>query len=90
MEIEYDEAKRLWTLEHRGLDLARALEVFESDSFDLPDERFDYGEDRFLTFGLLDERRVVVVWTVRGSLMRIISMRHAHEQEVENRRRTLD
>lgn len=90
MEIEYDENKRRLTLASRGLDFARAPEVLESSTFDLRDDRFDYGEERYLTFGELDGRAVVVVWTPRGERTRIISMRHARDDEIENRRRTLD
>ncbi len=87
--IEYDEAKRLKVLKERGLDFARAPEVFESNSIDVPDNRFDYGEVRWLTFGLLDGRHVAVVWTDREDRKRIISMRHMHEREIKIRRDTL-
>lgn len=90
MEIEYHEDKRLQTLRERGLDFARAQEVFDSDSIDIPDDRIDYGEPRWLTFGLLDRRHVAVVWTVREDRRRIISMRHMHDWEVQIRRGSLD
>ena len=51
MRIEVDPAKRAATLEHRGLDFANAAEVFEEPHTIEPDERFDYGEDRFITAG---------------------------------------
>jgi len=35
-------------------------------TIDLVDEREDYGEERIVSFGLLDARVVVVVWTERG------------------------
>jgi uncharacterized DUF497 family protein len=53
MEIEYDEQKRRKTLAHRQLDFARAEEVFNGASFDIADTRFQYGEDRYITFGIL-------------------------------------
>jgi uncharacterized DUF497 family protein len=90
MEIEYHEDKRLQTLRERGLDFARALEVFESDSFDVVDDRFDYGEERWTTYGQLDGRHVAMVWTERGNSTRIISMRHMHDWEVKIRRGSLD
>jgi uncharacterized DUF497 family protein len=89
MEIEYHEDKRLQTLRERGLDFARAQEIFDSDSVDVPDERFNYGEQRWLTFGLLDGRHVAVVWTTREDRRRIISMRHMHEREIKTRRSAL-
>ena len=46
------------------------------------DARFDYGEPRFTTVGVLDGRMVIVVWTPRGEVRRIISMRKANEREI--------
>ncbi len=88
--IEFDEAKRQLTLEKRGLDFEDSLKVFTSDHFDVPDERFDYGEPRFLTFGWLLDRPVAIVWTPREQARRIISMRHIHVKELQTRRRALD
>jgi uncharacterized DUF497 family protein len=46
------------------------------------DRRRNYGETRFISVGVLDERAVVVVWTPRGAARRIISMRKANEREI--------
>ncbi|WP_272916173.1 BrnT family toxin [Aristophania vespae] len=34
-----------------------------------------------MTAGMLRDRLVVIVWTWRGKVRRIISMRYAHEKE---------
>jgi len=81
MQIEFDSGKRDKTLAERGLDFARAGEVFAQVVATAKDERFLYGEERFTTFGLLDGRLVVVAWTLRGAVRRIISMRKANERE---------
>lgn len=81
MRITFDPAKRDRTLAERGLDFARAGEVFAGKEFTREDDRFDYGEDRWITFGLLGERMVVVVWTRRGNARHVISMRKANERE---------
>lgn len=81
MQIEFDSDKRDKTLAERGLDFARAGEVFTQAAATAKDERFVYGEERFTTFGLLDGRLVVVAWTLRGAVRRIISMRKANERE---------
>ena len=65
MPIEFDAAKRAATLRVRGLDMARAGEVFAGATLTIEDDRRDYGEDRFITVGFLDGAMVVLVWTPR-------------------------
>ena len=81
MLIEWGEGKRGATLTARGLDFARADEVFAGRHFTAQDVRADYREARFITVGALDGRMVVLVWTPRGEARRIISMRKANERE---------
>jgi len=71
MLIEFDSAKRYKTLAERDLDFARAAEVFEGIHLTAPDSRQDYTEDRL----------VVLVWTPRDEVRRIISMRKANDRE---------
>lgn len=81
MEMEFDREKRNKTLAERGLDFARADELFKDVHVTFNDDRYDYGEPRFNTVGVLDGRMVVVAWTLRGAVRRIISMRKANERE---------
>ena len=81
MPIEFSTAKRNATLEVRGLDMARAHEVFAGSTLTVEDDRQNYGEDRFITIGFLDGRMVILVWTLRDATHRIISMRKANERE---------
>jgi len=81
MQIEFDQAKRNWTLEARGLDMGRAQEVFDGIGITFRDARFDYGEQRLVRIGYLDGRMVVLVWTKRGDVFRIISLRKANGRE---------
>ncbi len=73
--------KRKAILEARGLDMARADEVFAGATLTVADDRQRYGEDRFITIGFLDGRMVILVWTPRNAAHRIISMRKANERE---------
>jgi uncharacterized DUF497 family protein len=77
----WDEAKRRVTLAERGLDFADAELVFAGRIATLPDQRRDYGEQRFITAGWLGGRFVVIVWTPRAMGRRIISMRYGHADE---------
>jgi uncharacterized DUF497 family protein len=81
MRITYDTPKRDETLLERGIDFEDAREVFDGVTLDSPDERFDYGETRIITFGHLRGRLVCVVWTARDDARHIISMRKANDRE---------
>lgn len=61
--------------------MARADEVFAGATLTVEDDRQDYGEDRFITIGLLGATMVVLVWTPRDGAHRVISMRKANERE---------
>ena len=54
MLIEFDTAKRDETLLERGLDFADCSRVFAGLVLTQLDSRSDYGEERYITFGLLD------------------------------------
>jgi hypothetical protein len=79
----------LATLHERGLDMADTAEVFVGTTITLADTRLDYGEDRFMTVGYLKDRMVVVIWTMRGTSRRIISLRKANDREQDAYRSSL-
>jgi len=81
--ITFDRAKRDKTLKERGLDFRRSREVFATTHLTRPDDRHEYGEQRFITAGRLDDRIVVIVRTPRGRARRVISMRKANEREIK-------
>jgi uncharacterized protein len=91
MKLSWDEAKRQITLEERGLDFASAAELFDVSNYNYTteDERHDYGEKRFISFGLINNPLCVVVWTPRGKVQHIISMRKANDREQKDFKITL-
>jgi len=89
MRLTFDSSGREKTLAERGLDFARAREVFEGATVTTDDNRLDCGEHRRVTVGYLDGRVVVVVRTPRGQARRIISMRKANEREIAKIRPSL-
>jgi uncharacterized protein len=84
VKVEFDPAKRDETLAERELDFIDAPRMFEGRTVTMPDTRFDYGEDRWVTFGWIDTLAIVIVYTWRGDTMRMISMRRAHKEELDN------
>jgi len=83
MQIEFDQNKREKTLKERGLDFARAAELFAGVTVTVCDNRKDYGKIRYVTMGVIESRAVIIVWTPRGEVRRIISMRYANEREIQ-------
>ena len=47
------------------------------------DRRSDYGEIRYITLAKIDNRVYIVVFTLRSSIIRLISARKANSQEVK-------
>jgi len=79
--FEWDEAKRKSNIEKHGIDFVDALVIFDGYTLTVEDDRHDYGEERFVTFGVLDGRVVAVVHTESEELIRIISIRKATNYE---------
>ncbi len=89
--VSFDSKKREQTLINRGLDFKDAPEVFNGPvQFTFEDERKSYGEERFITIGLLKGRVVVLVWTPRGKVRHIISLRKANEREKKKFKKFMD
>lgn len=82
-DVTYDPEKRAKTLAERGLDFDDAVQVLAGPTIEVLDDRTDYGEERFQTVGLLNDRLVMIVWTPRGETRHIISMRKCNEREKE-------
>ena len=83
MEFEWDDAKSDACFTHRGFDFAYAVGAFlDSDRIVGRDRRWDYGEDRYRLLGAIGSRVFVVIYTMRGSTIRIISARRANRKEV--------
>lgn len=81
MQFTWDDAKRKANLAKHRLDFADVRRVFEGLTFTFEDERYEYGEQRLITIGLLHNLFVVIIHTEREELTRIISMRKATKYE---------
>lgn len=46
------------------------------------DARYEYGEARIVAIGLIGDRVHVLVFTMRGETVRVISLRKANRREV--------
>ena len=83
MRFEWDEAKRLANLQKHGIDFADVENVFADEVYTIVDDRFDYGEIRYLSLGLLFGEIIAISHTETDEIIRFISARKAekHEQE---------
>jgi uncharacterized protein len=81
MDFGWNEIKRAKTLQERGLDFARAGEIFAGLHVTRSTHGGKSGETRFVTAGFQDSRLVVMVWTPRGARRHVMSMRYAHAKE---------
>jgi uncharacterized DUF497 family protein len=84
MDFEWDELKAQGNITKHGISFENArLVFFDPERITLADTRFDYGEERFITFGRLKDRLCVVVFTKAedAKTIRIISARKANLRE---------
>ena len=81
MLFEWDEAKRRSNIQKHGIDFIGIEKVFAGTAVTIRDDRFDYGESRFITLGLLNGRVVVIAHTETREVIRIISVRKATKNE---------
>jgi len=79
--IEFDDAKRVRNLAKHGLDFKDAKDAFLGPLVTFIDDRFEYGEDRYITYAMLRGRVVVIAHTESDSRIRVISMRKANTDE---------
>ncbi|HMN71915.1 MAG TPA: BrnT family toxin [Rhodoblastus sp.] len=81
MEFEWDEAKSETNFHERGFDFAFAAMIFEGLFIEAEDTRLDYGERRIVAIGAVEDVAIVVVYTDRAEVRRIISARRANRKE---------
>ena len=82
MEFEWDDARNDACFAHRGFAFSYAVRAFlDDDRIAGRDRRRDYAENRYRLLGTIEDRVFVVIYTMRGSVVRIISARKANARE---------
>jgi uncharacterized DUF497 family protein len=81
-DFEWDDAKAAENLARHGVSFAPAHLAF-ADVFAVvrQDRRRNYGEDRFILLGMVEEHLLAVAYAIRGERTRIISARLAEPRE---------
>ena len=82
MHFEWDDARNDENIRRHTIDFADVPVMFQYPMLTDLDERVDYGEDRWVSIGMLSNGVAVVVWTERAQdVIRIISARKANRYE---------
>jgi len=79
--FEWDETKRRRNLAKHGVDFVRSARVFDGRIVQWDDKRKDYGEERKLVLGQVNDTVLFLVYTWRNGKRRLISARKANPDE---------
>lgn len=83
MEIESDPDKDTINRQKHGLSLADAERMDFGTALYVPDDRYDYGENRTQALGMIDGRLHMLVFTMRRDVLRAILLRKANPREAK-------
>jgi uncharacterized DUF497 family protein len=84
MKFEWDDIKNRQNIEKHGVSFDDACKIFDNFTFDAVDNRFDYGEKRTVSIGIIHKIAILtVVHTDRKGVRRLISARQANKKERE-------
>ncbi len=81
LEFEWDEAKNLANIRKHGISFVLAKRIFEGAVLSRLDRRREYGEERYLSIGQVEQALIVVAHTRREGRTRLISARPASRKE---------
>jgi len=89
VQIAFDPDKDAANRAKHGVSLAFATRVLaDPERLDILDVRFDYAEERFVAYGMVEGRVWVCVFARRSDAHRIISVRKANERETRRYQET--
>jgi uncharacterized DUF497 family protein len=82
MKFEYDDNKSQANLEKHGIDFVKAQDLWlDNRLFVVPATTEE--EPRYVVFGMIDGKHWTGVFTYRGDVVRIISVRRSRDNEVK-------
>jgi uncharacterized DUF497 family protein len=81
LEPRFDPIKDKSDIVKHGISLARAFDMDIDQTVSFPDDRFVYGEDRFIAIGPIGSGLHVLAYTIRDETIRPISLRKADRSE---------
>ena len=81
MQIEFDPVKNASNITEHGLAFELAAELNLRESYNRIDNRFDYGEERWISLGVIRGRLHAMAYKFTTTGIRVISLRKANEKE---------
>jgi uncharacterized protein len=82
--FEWDEAKAKSNEIKHSVSFPFASRAFEDENrLTVIDDRSDYDEVRYISLACIEKRVYVLVYTLRNSVIRLISARKANSKEVK-------
>lgn len=84
MEFEFDPDKDAANRAKHGLSFDDAKDLDLGLAMVIADERRDYGEVRYRAWGRIRGEGYCLAFTHRGTSLRLISFRRAHDREMRN------
>ena len=81
MDYEWDDAKAKANLIRHNVNFSSVIEFDWDSAIGIFDDRVDYGEERWIAFGLIRNKLHTLVYTLRSENIRIISLRKATKKE---------
>jgi len=82
MKYEWDDSKCEANRLKHGVDFSIALNFDWNKAIHEPDTRYDYAENRIVSFAPINGRIHAMVWVIREEQVRIIRLRKANKREV--------
>lgn len=84
MRYEWDENKRIANIVKHSVDFTSAVDFLWVNACITRDTRKCYSEDRYMATSFIGNRLFLMVFTLRGETVRIISLRKANKREEKN------
>ena len=83
MHYEWDDNKNIANIAKHGVDFSIAVDFDWSSAIETIDNRYVYGEERYIALGFIKNRLYVLVYVYRHDYIRLISLRKANKREID-------
>ncbi|SFV69508.1 hypothetical protein MNB_SUP05-5-151 [hydrothermal vent metagenome] len=90
MDIVYDIEKNKKNIEKHNISFEEVINFDFKTASVIVDDRKDYKEVRYISYGFLDNRLMFLCYVIRNNKLRIVSFRKANKREVKEYEKTIN